>query len=351
MARPPSAAARRNQLESTLNANARALGTTVTRYRDTFNRTMLLMTLHQAKRQGLLDNYHLKGGAAIEVRHGFAARATRDIDIEIGVPLEELTTAFGNALAFGVGDFTFSLRPGERPVRNDAITVSVTMRYLDRPWATISVDLAPAQAGLVADDLPLIAVEFPDIIGEVRTMKTEFQIAQKIHAITTPDPPGHELPYARHVVDVLYLARNIDPAVVAAACQAVFDARAGNGGRLWPPEAVVLPERWIADYQAALDGYAMELNARDVPQAFLTLLTTIVGGVLPVPGYEYQFVSLAARPVAQNPQDETMETQGFQYQHFAALAANGWRVRSIIHHPRSVSSHVLVTLERELPTS
>jgi len=309
---------------------------------------MLLMTLHRAMEVGVLEDYHLKGGAAIEVRHGFGARATLDVDIELPVPLAQLTTVFASAIAVGCGDFTFALRPGERPVREDAVRVSVVMNYLLRRWATMSVDLAPAQPGALADSLPLLAVEFPDIAGEVRTMKTEFQIAQKIHAVTTPDPPDHRLPYARHVVDVLYLAgMGVNPAVIGAACQAVFDARSVSDGRAWPPPATVLPERWIADYGVTLEGYGMALPPEEVPRAFLTLLATIVGGVVPMPGYEYQFVSLAATPVDQAIIGEAIETRGIPREHFNQLAANGWRVRSMCPNPRG-AANVLVVLEREI---
>ena len=85
---------------------------------------------------------------------------------------------------------------------------------------------------------------------------------------------------------------------------------------------MLLPERWIADYRATLDGYGMELPAQDVPRAFITFLAIIIGGVTPVPGYEYQFVSLAARPPEQLGQQEPLETQGFQHEHFTALAAS-----------------------------
>jgi hypothetical protein len=222
---------------------------------------MLLMALHRAIEVGVLGDYHLKGGAAIEVRQGFGARATRDVDIEIPVALDQLTTAFAAAITIGCSDFTFVLRRNERAVRDDAVRVLVAMSYLGKPWATINVDLAPAQPGDLADRLPLMVVEFPEIAGEVRTMKTEFQMAQKIHAATTPDLPNYELPYARHVVDVLYLASTgVDPLAVGAACQAVFDVRSANDDRTWPPPVVSLPERWIADYAVTLDGYGMQLR-------------------------------------------------------------------------------------------
>ena len=51
---------------------------------------------------------------------------------------------------------------------------------------------------------------------------------------------------------------------------------------------------WIADYGATLREYGMTLSPDEVPREFTTLLATIIGGIVPVPGYEYQFVTLLA---------------------------------------------------------
>ncbi|HEY0381615.1 MAG TPA: nucleotidyl transferase AbiEii/AbiGii toxin family protein [Candidatus Elarobacter sp.] len=253
------------------------MGTTVRRYRDAFNRKMLLLALHHAIEEGELDGYVLKGGAAIELRHGFGARTTTDLDIELPCRIDELTALFETAIAVGCGDFRFELLAGIRPIREDAVHVSVAMKYIGRRWATIDVDLAPAQSGDVADRSPLMVVEFPEIAGIARTMKPEYQIAQKIHAATTPDRPDHQYDYARHVVDVLYLAsQGVDLFAIRSACQAVFDARSVTDGRRWPP-VVHLPERWIAEYGTTLSAYNIEMPAEDVPRTFVGLLVAIVG--------------------------------------------------------------------------
>ncbi len=254
------------------------MGTTVRRYRDAFNRKTLLIALHHAIQQGALADYNLKGGVAIEMRCGFGARATTDLDIELPYAIHELAAAFATAIVVGCGDFSFDLLPGARAIREDAVHVSVAMKYLGRRWATIEVDLAPAQPGDLADRLPLVIVEFPEMAGVARTLKTEYQIAQKIHAATTPDRPDYQYDYARHVVDVLYLAsEKPDLFALGAACQAVFNARSATDGRTWPP-AVELPERWVAEYGTTLSAYNMHMPAEDVPRAFASLLAAIIAG-------------------------------------------------------------------------
>jgi hypothetical protein len=68
-----------------------------------------------------------------------------------------------------------------------------------------------------------------------------------------------------------------------------------------------------------------------------------------MPGYEYQFVALAVNPEAAEVGAfvEPIETQSVQYEHFVSLARNGWRVNSMVAHPRA-GSFFLVVLEREI---
>lgn len=121
-------------MESQINERSRALGIAVGRYRDAFNRKVLLLTLELAVERGVIANYHVKGGSAIEMRHGFGARTTRDVDIELSKDLGELKEAFEQALNVGCAEFTFSLKHDTRPIREDALRVTVLMKYLDRPW-------------------------------------------------------------------------------------------------------------------------------------------------------------------------------------------------------------------------
>lgn len=277
MPRQPGPRRLSSALEAQIALGARAEGITVARYRDRLNRIVLLATLERAVEQGVIDTYHVKGGAAIELRFGMRARATRDIDLELAVAIEQLPVVFAAALAVGYDDFTFALRTRPRAVREDAVHVEVAMSYRGLRWATIDVDLAPAQAGAFADTLPIGAAEIPSIVGNARAMKTEFLIAQKIHAATRPDEPDYQYYYARHVVDVLFLATTgVDLVDVRTACHAVFAARAAQDGRDWPPE-LDLPTRWLGDYDVTLREYDLSVRAQDVPAAFSRFLFDVIG--------------------------------------------------------------------------
>lgn len=262
---------RKRDLESTIARNARATALPVGRYRDIFCRTILVATLERAVERGHIDTYCVKGGTAIELRFGSRARATRDLDLELPVPLDKLVAVFASALDVGYGDFTMRLKRGPRPIRDEAIRVEVAMQFMETDWTTINVDLAPAQAGNFADDVPLSLRELsPDGLPLTgRVMRTEYLIAQKVHAVTTPDPPTA---YARHVVDIVYLYRTgTDIETLRGACHAIFDVRSERDGRARPP-AVDLPTHWEREYGATIDAYGMTASPTEITRDFNNLL-------------------------------------------------------------------------------
>jgi hypothetical protein len=324
----------------------------VARYRDAFNCSILIETLERAARAGVLSDYTVKGAAAIELRFGATARATRDLDLELPVPLDALRSVFSTALELGCDDFTFELRDRVLEIREEALRVTVVMRYLGLPWAQIDVDLAPSTPGDFAESIAICNDEMPAIAGVARTMRTEFLIAQKIHAALTPDEPDYAYAYSRHVVDVLFLAgMDVDRENIRAACHAVFELRAQRDGRSWPPTTLTLPERWVAEYAATLNQYP-NLNVRpeDVPAAFTRLLVDIIGGIKPVPGYEYRFhvVQYFDRTSPQSALVPPVKTSGVGYEGFANLASDGWRVRTAVEIRRGNGDpELLIILERE----
>lgn len=342
------------RLESAIGAGARAAGIAIPRYRDQFNRTILIATLDRAVDAGRIPDYLIKGGAAIELRFGAAARTTRDLDVELPVPLARLYHTFAAALAYAPEDFTFTLRAEVREVREDAVRVVVVMQFAGQGWATIDVDLASANDVEIVDQIHIEATELPGVSARARTMRTEFLIAQKIHAILTPDEADYQYAYARHVVDVLFLAPQSSPESIRHACEAVFTTRAARSGRTWPPQSIMLPDRWLRDYGATITLYPdLSIAAADVPIAFTNLLTEVIGGITLMPGYEYQFVVLKFN-VGENPQDEAfgspIDTRSLKYEGFTNLTRQGFRIRTTTEiAERTGNPELLVTLERELP--
>ena len=66
--------------------------------------------LERAVSEGILENYYLKGGVAMELRFAEGARATKDIDIGLSGERTVRLGLFQNALALGFDDFSFRLK-------------------------------------------------------------------------------------------------------------------------------------------------------------------------------------------------------------------------------------------------
>ena len=102
---------------------------------------------------GVLGDYCLKGGAAMELRFAQRARATKDLDLGI---------------------------EGSRTIRT--IRVEVAVQYRTRAWQTIEVDLGPAKAGPVDLVDPyvqgLTELGIP-VTSPVRCLRLADQVAQK----------------------------------------------------------------------------------------------------------------------------------------------------------------------------
>jgi len=164
-----------------------------------------------------VDDSHqfvIKGGVALEIRLGLAARATRDVDMTFHGDPTQLAATLDDALAQPYGGFSFS--------RSDLIPIGTTgaqrttikMTYGGKGWMTVDLELT-------VDDLPATDIELlPAIIvndfqlegpSHVATLSLRYQIAQKIHAVTETFD-DRENPRVRDIVDLVLLS-NLAPGV------------------------------------------------------------------------------------------------------------------------------------------
>jgi len=201
----------------------------------------------EAVAQGAIPFFFVKGGVAIELRLGLAARATRDLDIGLCAPAEELLPAFDASLAVGFGDFRLRRRGEARVLDNGARSLQVTVEYVGRPFATVDVDLAEATIDVRTDPVEPIALHELGLMHPraVPCLSLTEQVAQKIHALTEPGPRGRVNMRARDVLDVLLLdARlSLDTEAITQACVSIFAQRATHE---WPILRFSFPSEWDA---------------------------------------------------------------------------------------------------------
>lgn len=242
---PASQSDRRRALERRITNGAKERGTTAARLRRLIGFAVLCETLSEAVARGVIPVFFVKGGVAIELRLGLLARATRDLDIGLCAPPNQLLPLFDSALDVGFGDFRLRRQGEARALENGALVLEIAVEYLGRPWATVDVDLASATLDWETDSvLPIaladVGLESP---RSVPCLAVPAQIAQKIHALTEPEPRGRPNPRARDVLDVLLLVQRleIDSTAVRAACERVFAERASHA---WPIASFVFPTAW-----------------------------------------------------------------------------------------------------------
>jgi hypothetical protein len=258
--RPP------ERLEKTLARVAREQGLAQERLRRWVSFLALCGVLERAVHEGILSNYYLKGGVAMELRFAEGARATKDVDIGLAGERAERLQHFRSALALGFDDFNFQLKGKPLTMDNaDAVRLELGVLYRTRAWQTIDVDLGPAGSDtvdFVEPTIPGLSAMGLRIPSLVRCLNLNEQVAQKLHACTGPYSKGR----ARDVLDILLidLLGKMNLMTVRVAAEHVFEQRATHK---FPPE-IKLPVEWKPELEALAKelGYpattAAEIEAR-----------------------------------------------------------------------------------------
>ena len=236
------------RLEKTLARIAKEQGLAQERLRRWVSFLALCGVLERAVTEGILENYDLKGGVALELRFAERARTTKDIDIGVPGQREKRLLAFQNAVALGFDDFTFQVKG--KPLnmdKVDAVRLELAIRYRTRAWQTIDVDLGLSGSSAVEFVVPTIrgvAAMGLLVPSPVRCMNLSEQVAQKLHACTGPYSQGR----ARDVLDILLidLLGKLDLLAVREAAERVFAAR---GTHYFPP-AILIPVGWRPELEA-----------------------------------------------------------------------------------------------------
>lgn len=244
----------RERLEKKLARVAREQGLDQERLRRWVSFLALCGVLERALGDGVLGNYYLKGGVAMELRFAQRARATKDLDLGMEGNRADRLQTLAEALRLGFDEFTFRLKTQKKEMEiADTVRVEVAVQYRTRSWQTIEVDLGPAkptQIDLVEPRIQgLIELGIP-VTSPVRCLGLAEQVAQKIHSCTAPWAIGR----ARDVLDILLidLLGQLDYARTAEATRLVFEERATHPF----PGKFAVPAAWRPE----LDALAVELG-------------------------------------------------------------------------------------------
>lgn len=195
----------------------------------------------------------LKGGAAMELRLGLRARATKDYDTAYREAIEGMLQRLDAALRHGFGDFTATRTEPEAITETGVQRLEIKLSYRGRSWGTVQLEVAAAEgeAGREIDRVPGKPLEALGLTVpvDVPCVSIRYQIAQKLHACTEFPTDGRENDRFRDLVDLLLLeelVEDIEWPAVREACEEIFALRAKHP---WPPTVVVF-DSWPDPYRA-----------------------------------------------------------------------------------------------------
>ena len=199
----------------------------------------------------------VKGGTSLRLRYGEeVTRVTKDLDTAFSVDLDSFLKDVGGKLKTGWNGFSGEIvvlkqaSPKGIPFDYVMQPCAVHLNYLDTPWRVVDMEIGhneigdadafdtisvPQEVSLLAEFLCLPA------LGEIRAMKLEYQVAQKLHGATElASKRAHDL------IDLqLILSQNeIDMVKTASICRELFRYRRKQP---WPAR-VVRNENWDAAY-------------------------------------------------------------------------------------------------------
>jgi len=262
------------RLEKRLARVAREQGLDQERLRRWVSFLALCGVLERALQEQILDSYFLKGGVALELRFATRARATKDLDLGLEGPRGRRVDLFQRAIDLGFDEFSFRLKAQTRDMEQaDTVRVNVAVAYRTRAWQTIEIDLGPASGQMVDLIDPQVAglteLGLP-VTSPVRCLSLAEQVAQKLHACTSPHAAGR----ARDVLDILLveMLQGLDYFRAADAAKRVFAARATHS---FPPQ-FTMPAEWRPEVEAlaAQLGFA-ETRAAAIEERFREVVLRI----------------------------------------------------------------------------
>lgn len=239
--------------------------------------------LDHARDENLDPLFVLKGGAAMELRLGLRARATKDFDATFRHAVLNMVDYLDAALRRGHGDFTATRTEVQPIAETGAQRADIKLAYRGRSWATVQLEIAAAEghAGREIDRLPgkpLDALGL-DTPTEVPCVSVRYQIAQKLHACTEPPANGRTNDRFRDLIDILLLEELVednDWMGLRTACQEIFLLRNMHP---WPPVVTVF-DGWRDTYPALAAEVAFPISdVNDAAERVQQLISRIAAAL------------------------------------------------------------------------
>ncbi len=167
--------------------------------------TAIIQMLDGLKDEDGQERIAFKGGAALELRFGFRARASNDLDGAYRGEVSEAIGLIDEGVRRGWSGFTGRTTEGE-PIMGTGLAVApvrfrVKLLYKEKDFVTVPMELSPVE-GHSLDRLEVLPAAVS--LAPVQLAKAEaipflpirYQVAQKLHACT--EDSGEERPISRN---------------------------------------------------------------------------------------------------------------------------------------------------------
>lgn len=213
--------------------------------------TAIIQMLDGLKDEEGRERIAFKGGAALELRFGFRARASNDLDGAYRGEVSEAIGLIDEGVRRGWSGFTGGTTEGEPIMGTGLATPPVRFRvkllYRDKDFVTVPMELSPVEGRSLdqVEVLPAAVSLAPVQLTEAESipfLPIRYQVAQKLHACT--EDVGEERPNqrARDLADILLIEElaldNDQMPGLRDACVEIFGLR---GKHPWPPTVVAWP--------------------------------------------------------------------------------------------------------------
>ena len=199
----------------------------------------------------------VKGGTSLKFRYGDKmTRVTSDLDTAWSESLDSFLKDVGGKLKEGWNGFKGEVQileqanPRRVPFDYVMQPCSVRLTYLGKAWRVVALEIGHNEIGDadVYDVVPVpksiadlaASLAFP-ALGDIRVMKLEYQVAQKLHGVTEArSKRAHDL-IDLQLIDSLH---RLDFVRTGEICRQLFRYRRKQP---WPP-TVVKNEKWTEIY-------------------------------------------------------------------------------------------------------
>jgi hypothetical protein len=233
-----------SHLQRLANTAADRAGMPVGRYQRWINTRIISAVLDRVRAEDGEPLFTLKGGAAMELRIGLTARASKDYDAAFRARAEDLLTAVDQALSGDWQGFQLQRTEPQRVSETDALRMDIKLSYKGRSWGTVQLDVAPAE-GRIGQEIDRVLATSLDMVqldglDRIACVSIRYQIAQKIHACTEvlEDRPNDRF---RDLIDLALLRDLVEDDEISKVRDACVELFLLRDKHAWPPEVTLWP--------------------------------------------------------------------------------------------------------------